>query len=61
METAGTTAGGIATVATPLGATQTRGGGLLSGKYTKDSTPNTPRAYKRKQNVGRRFKNSPSN
>ena len=57
-----TTAGGIAPVSMPLGAVQTRGGGLLSGKYTTDPTPNTPKEYKRNlKNARGRFKNSPSN
>lgn len=61
MEMAGTTSGAVATVATPLGSVQTRGGSLLSGKYTTDPTPNTPREYKRNKNVSRRFKNAPGN
>lgn len=57
-----TASGSIATVPMPLGATQTRGGGLLSGKYTTDPTPNTPKEYKRNlKNARGRFKNSPSN
>ena len=57
-----TSAGSIAPVAMPVGATQTRGGGLLSGKYTNDPTPNTPKEYKRnKVNARGRFKNSPGN
>jgi hypothetical protein len=57
-----TSAGAVATVPMPLGATQTRGGGMLTGKYTTDPTPNTPKEYKRnKVNARGRFKNSPSN
>lgn len=57
-----TSAGAVATVSMPLGGTQTRGGGLLSGKYTTDPTPNTPKEYKRNNvNARGRFKNSPSN
>ena len=38
-----TGSGSIATVAQPLGGMQTRSGGtFFSGKYTTDSTPNTP-------------------
>ncbi len=42
--TAGATgSGSIATVAAPMGGMQTRNGGsFFSGKYTTDSTPNTP-------------------
>ena len=64
VESAGATcSGGIAPVATPLGATQTRGGSLLTGKYSNgsDPTPNTPKEYKRNKNVSRCFKNSPGN
>ena len=58
-----TTSGSVATVAMPLGATQTRGGSLLTGKYTtsSDPTPNTPKEYKRNKHVSGRFKNSPGN
>ena len=40
-----TTAGSVATVAMPLGATQTRGGSFFAGKYvtSSDPTPNTPK------------------
>ena len=56
-----TSSGSIAVVATPLGAVQSRGGSLLTGKYTTDPTPNTPKEYKRNKNVSGRFKNSPGN
>jgi hypothetical protein len=60
MET--TTAGSIATVSMPVGATQTRNGGsLLSGKYSTDPTPNTPKEYKRNKNARGQFKNSIGN
>jgi hypothetical protein len=53
--------GSIATVGMAMG-TQTRmGGSLLSGKYTNDPTPNTPKEYKRNKNVSGRFKNTPGN
>jgi hypothetical protein len=48
----GTSSGGIATVAMPMGAVQTRNGGsFFTGKYTTgvDPTPNTPKEYKKKQ------------
>jgi hypothetical protein len=54
-----TSAGSVAPVGMALG-TQTRmGGSLLSGKYTNDPTPNTPKEYKRNKNVSGRFKNTP--
>jgi hypothetical protein len=38
-----TSSGSVATVDAPLGAMQTRNAGsFFSGKYTTDSTPNTP-------------------
>ena len=52
----GTTAGGIAVMATPLGGPIARtGGSFFSGKYTTDPTPNTPvgyKKYKRKKTKG---------
>ncbi len=43
-----TVSGSIATVATPIGGTITRNGGsFFSGKYSNDSTPNTPAWMKR--------------
>ena len=43
-----TSAGSIATVATPLGGPIARtGGSFFSGKYTTDPTPNTPVGYKK--------------
>ncbi len=56
-----TTAGSVATVSMPMGTVSRNGGSLLTGKYTTDPTPNTPRAYKRNKNVSGRFKNSPGN
>ena len=54
-----TSAGSVAPVSMAL-STQTRmGGSLLSGKYTNDPTPNTPKEYKRNKNVSGRFKNTP--
>jgi hypothetical protein len=50
-----TSSGSIATVAAPLGATQTRNGGsFFSGVSTSDPTPNTPKKYKKKS----KFQNS---
>ena len=44
-----TTAGSMAPMATPLGMITRNGGNLLTGKYTTDPTPNTPKEYKRKK------------
>jgi len=60
-ENVSTVAGSIATVASPMGMTSRNGSSLLSGKYTTDPTPNTPREYKRNKNARGRFKNSPGN
>lgn len=54
METASTGAtgaGSVATVAAPMGTITRNGGNLLSGKYTTDPTPNTPKEYKRKKSA----------
>jgi hypothetical protein len=64
METASagsTGAGSMATVTQPMGTVSRNGGSLLSGKYSTDPTPNTPKEYKRNKNVSGRFKNSPGN
>lgn len=64
METASTgatAAGSFAPVAKELGMVSRQGGSLISGKYTTDPTPNTPKEYQRKKHVGRRFENSISN
>ena len=55
-----TSAGAIAPVESALGMQSRSGGSMLSGKYTTDPTPNTPKEYKRNKNVSGRFKNSPS-
>jgi hypothetical protein len=55
-------AGGVAPVESALGVPISRNGGsLLTGKYSTDPTPNTPKEYKRNKNVNGRFKNSPGN
>ena len=46
-----TTAGGIAPAVAPMGLVTRNGGNLLSGKYTTDPTPNTPKEYKRKKSA----------
>jgi hypothetical protein len=57
-----TGSGSVATMAMPLGGMISRSGGsLLSGKYTTDLTPNTPKEYKRNKNARGQFKNSISN
>jgi hypothetical protein len=64
METASagaTSAGSMAPVAQPLGTVSRSGNNLLSGKYTTDPTPNTPKEYKRNKHARGRFKNSPGN
>ena len=64
METAsvgGTSSGSVAPVSTPLGTISRSGGSLLTGKYSTDPTPNTPKEYKRNKNARGRFKNSPGN
>ena len=56
-----TTAGSFAPVTMAMGTISRNGGSLLSGKYTNDPTPNTPKEYKRNKNARGRFKNSPGN
>ena len=51
-------AGSVATVSQPLGMVSRNGGSMLSGKYTTDLTPNTPKEYKRNKNARGQFKNS---
>lgn len=42
-----TSAGSVATVATPMGMIARTGGSFFSGKYTTDPTPNTPNYMKK--------------
>lgn len=56
-----TTSGSVAVVAQPMGMVSRNGANLMSGKYTTDPTPNTPRGYKRNKNAHGQFKNSISN
>lgn len=57
-----TTAGSVAVVAQPMGMVSRNGANLMAGKYTTDSTPNTPKELKRYKNNARgQFKNSISN
>ena len=53
--------GGIATVSQPMGMISRTGGSMLTGKYTDDPTPNTPKEYKRNKNARGQFKNTPGN
>lgn len=57
-----TGSGSVAVVSQPMGMVSRNGANMLSGKYTTDPTPNTPREIKRfKQNARGQFKNSISN
>jgi hypothetical protein len=56
-----TCAGSVAPVAQPLGIVSRNGANLMSGKYTTDPTPNTPKEYKRNKNARGQFKNSIGN
>jgi hypothetical protein len=49
-----TGSGSVATVAMPLGGTQTRNGGsFFSGKYSNSATPNTPAWMKKTKGTKR--------
>ena len=50
--------GSMATVSQPMGMVARSGGSLLTGKYSTDPTPNTPKEYKRNKNARGQFKNS---
>jgi hypothetical protein len=56
-----TCAGGMAVAEQPMGMISRNGTNMLSGKYTDDPTPNTPKEYKRNKHARGRFKNSPGN
>lgn len=57
-----TGSGSIATADTGIGMLSRQGGSLLSGKYTRDPTPNTPLEYKKaKKHASGSFKNSIGN
>jgi len=53
--------GSVATVSQPLGMQTRSGGSMLTGKYSTDPTPNTPKEYKRNKNARGQFKNSIGN
>ena len=55
------TAGGMGTTETTMGVISRTGGSMLTGKYTDDPTPNTPKEYKRNKNARGQFKNTPGN
>jgi hypothetical protein len=44
-----------------MGTISRTGGSMLTGKYTDDPTPNTPKEYKRNKNARGQFKNTPGN
>jgi len=53
--------GSVATVSQPMGMISRSGGSMLTGKYSTDPTPNTPKEYKRNKHARRQFKNAPGN
>jgi hypothetical protein len=53
--------GSMATVSQPMGMVARSGGSLLTGKYSTDPTPNTPKEYKRNKHARGQFKNSIGN
>jgi hypothetical protein len=53
--------GSVAVVVQPMGMQTRSGGSMLSGKYTTDLTPNTPKEYKRNKHARGQFKNTPCN
>ena len=53
--------GSMATVSQPMGMVARSGGSLLTGKYSTDPTPNTPKEYKRNKHARGQFKNTPGN
>ena len=53
--------GSVATVSQPMGMIARTGGSMLTGKYSTDPTPNTPKEYKRNKNARGQFKNSIGN
>jgi hypothetical protein len=53
--------GSVAVVVRPMGMQTRQGGSMLSGKYTTDLTPNTPKEYKRNKHALGQFKNTPGN
>jgi hypothetical protein len=56
-----TGSGSVAVVSQPMGMISRNGANMLSGKYSTDPTPNTPKEYKRNKNARGQFKNSIGN
>ena len=50
--------GSVATVSQPMGMISRTGGSMLTGKYSTDPTPNTPKEYKRNKQSQTKFQNS---
>jgi hypothetical protein len=50
--------GSMAVLVQPMGMQTRQGGSMLSGKYTTDLTPNTPKEYKRNKQSQAKFQNS---
>jgi hypothetical protein len=50
--------GSMAVLVQPMGMQTRQGGSMLSGKYTTDPTPNTPKEYKRNKQSQPKFQNS---
>ena len=50
--------GSVAVVVQPMGMQTRSGGSMLSGKYTTDPTPNTPKSYKKNKQSQAKFQNS---
>jgi len=50
--------GSVAVLVQPMGMQTRQGGSMLSGKYTTDPTPNTPKEYKRNKQSQPKFQNS---
>jgi len=53
-----TGSGSVAVMVQPMGTQTRQGGSMLSGKYTTDLTPNTPKEYKRNKQSRAKFQNS---
>jgi len=57
-DASGTGSGSVAVMVQPMGTQTRQGGSMLSGKYTTDLTPNTPKEYKRNKQSRAKFQNS---
>ena len=58
VSSGGTGSGSVAVMVQPMGTQTRQGGSMLSGKYTTDLTPNTPKEYKRNKQSRAKFQNS---